>query len=212
MRRVAAVACVSEATRADLLRLTDVPEKRAYVIPQGHSPEFTRLPEHEVARIRAELGGEAIVLHVGGTQGYKNVDGAVAVVDALRRDGVDASFLHVGGSEAPVSVRRLVELYNACDVFLFPSHYEGFGLPVLEAMACGAPVVVSDAPALRELVGDAGIVAPTDGIADAVRRVLGSSELATTLRQRGIERAAPFTWARTAERYAALYAAVAEAE
>ena len=208
LRRAAVVACVSEATRADVLRLIGVPEEQVHVVPQGCGPEFTRLPEDEVARVRAELGGEAIVLHVGGVQPYKNVGAVRDVVAALRRDGVDARLVRAGGPDL-VPLWRLVELYSACDVFVFPSHYEGFGLPVLEAMACGAPVVVSEAPALTELVGDAGVVAQPTRLVDEVKNVLESRELTAVLRKRGIERAAAYTWERTVGRYLELYASVA---
>ena len=108
---------------------------------------------------------------------------------------------------------RLVELYNAADVLLFPSFYEGYGWPPLEAMACGTPVVTSDAPSLVEVVGDAGLQAPahdTGALAAAVRAVIESTELAAGLRRRGIERAAQFTWQRTIDGFAEAYALVGE--
>ncbi len=92
--------------------------------------------------------------------------------------------------------------YNACTAFAYPSLYEGFGMPVLEAMACGAPVVTSNVTSLPEVVGDAGLmVAPTDaaGLAQALGRVLGDDALRADLCRRAHERAARFTWRRTAE-------------
>ncbi len=92
--------------------------------------------------------------------------------------------------------------YNACAVFAYPSLYEGFGMPVLEAMACGAPVVASNVTSLPEVVGDAGLmVAPTDaaGLAQALKRVLSDDALRADLSRRARERAARFTWRRTAE-------------
>ena len=108
---------------------------------------------------------------------------------------------------------RLVELYNAADVLLFPSFYEGFGWPPLEAMACGTPVVVSDAPSLAEVVGGAGLAAPArdvSALVAAVRSIVETPELAETLRRRGIERAAQFTWRRTIDGFAQAYAMVEE--
>jgi glycosyltransferase involved in cell wall biosynthesis len=106
---------------------------------------------------------------------------------------------------------RLVELYNASDVLLFPSHLEGFGLPVLEAMACGTPVVASNAPSLLEVAGNAALVAaPTDvrSLSEAVASVISSRPLALELRKRGRVRAAEFAWHRTAREYAAVYESV----
>ena len=95
---------------------------------------------------------------------------------------------------------------------MFPSLYEGFGIPLLEAMACGTPVVSSDRTSLAEVVGDAGVlVDPTDpaALADAIAGVLGSPERAADLRRRGIDRAGRFTWGRCVEQTVAAYRGVA---
>lgn len=92
-------------------------------------------------------------------------------------------------------------MYNAADLFVFPSLYEGFGLPPLEAMACGTPVVTSNTSALPEVVGDAGImVDPTrvDELADAMLRILRSPDLRCEMSAKGLERARTYTWEETA--------------
>jgi glycosyltransferase involved in cell wall biosynthesis len=102
----------------------------------------------------------------------------------------------------------LPALYNLADVFVFPSFYEGFGLPPLEAMACGTPVVCSNAASLPEVVGDAALtVAPddSDGLAAAVGRMLDDPALAEDLRRRGLERARQFTWQRCSQETLAVY-------
>jgi glycosyltransferase involved in cell wall biosynthesis len=102
----------------------------------------------------------------------------------------------------------LPALYTGASVFVFPSLLEGFGLPVLEAMACGAPVVCSDTSSLPEVAGDAAVLCdPTDvsALAAAIDRVLADGDLRVTLRQRGLARAAGFTWEETARRFAQLY-------
>ncbi len=108
-----------------------------------------------------------------------------------------------------VSDARLVELYNACDVLVFPSFYEGFGLPVLEAMACGTPVAASNTPALVALADGVALFADpldVDGHTANVRSVLESPTPAA--RERGLARAASYTWERTVLQYTELYRAV----
>jgi glycosyltransferase involved in cell wall biosynthesis len=108
----------------------------------------------------------------------------------------------------PVPDADLPALYSAAEAVAFPSLYEGFGLPALEAMACGAPLIASTAPALVELAGDAALlVDPYDSgaIAAALRRVLKDAELREKLRRRGLERAAQFSWRQAAEQTLAVY-------
>jgi glycosyltransferase involved in cell wall biosynthesis len=98
--------------------------------------------------------------------------------------------------------------YNAATIFCYPSLYEGFGLPPLEAMACGVPVIVSNASALPEVVGDAGITVPpndTAALSEALRQLLADPELRLTLGDRGQARAKRFSWARAASQTAAVY-------
>jgi glycosyltransferase involved in cell wall biosynthesis len=102
----------------------------------------------------------------------------------------------------------LVALYNLAALFVFPSLYEGFGLPPLEAMACGTPVVCSHAASLPEVVGDAALMVDpydVDGLAAAMERVLRDADLRQDLRERGLARASQFTWERTARQTVAVY-------
>ncbi|MBI2953590.1 MAG: glycosyltransferase family 4 protein [Chloroflexi bacterium] len=113
----------------------------------------------------------------------------------------------------PIPDADLVALYNLADVFVYPSLYEGFGLPPLEAMACGTPVVSSNSSSLPEVVGDAGLMAPpedVEAIADAIERVVFDSALANELRARGLVKAKQFTWYRAAEKIMSVYLRAAE--
>jgi glycosyltransferase involved in cell wall biosynthesis len=107
-----------------------------------------------------------------------------------------------------VPYEDLARLYNAASCLTLPSHYEGFGLPPLEAMACGTPVVVSDRSSLPEVVGDAGLLIDPDSpeeLSAALSRILDDSELRASLRQRGLARASEFSWAKAAHQTMAVY-------
>jgi glycosyltransferase involved in cell wall biosynthesis len=236
LKKVARVICPSESTMRDLVRLRGVSPERISVVPQGVDACFRPLAEDARERLKAALPGapRRVMLHVSTGDAYKNVAGTLRVLAALRESEIDITLLRIGKPRNEIERRltaelgvegaviecgrvpedRLVELYNAADVLLFPSFYEGYGWPPLEAMACGTPVVVSDAPSLAEVVGDAGLAAPARDVAAlaaAVRSIVETPELADTLRRRGIERAAGFTWRRTIDGFARAYELVGEA-
>jgi glycosyltransferase involved in cell wall biosynthesis len=221
----------SECTGRDAVRLLDVDPGRVRVIAPGLNGNFEQARDDREAT-RARLGWVTpVLLHVGHTDFYKNLEGCLAVLARVRRRGIEARFVHVGAPLRPrqralgehLGVLRHVQevghvpfeilraIYGAADVLLFPSWYEGFGWPPLEAMASGLPVVCSNAGALPELVGDAARTAAPedmDGLADAVGEVLGDPRLAADLRARGVQRAASFRWESTAARVADVYDSV----
>ncbi len=232
LRRAAHVACVSEATRADVIELLGVDPQRTSVVPNGLARSFRPLAEDERGRVRAGLDSEArLLLHVSSGAVYKNVEGTLEVLARLRASEPRTLLLRAGAPLTEeqralaehlgvlpavrelgrVSDQRLVELYNAADAMLFPSHWEGFGWPALEALACGTPTVVSDCAPLRETVGGAALAAPAGdagALAAAVLELWSSPALRGSLRERGLQRAAEFSWPATAARYAALYEAI----
>jgi glycosyltransferase involved in cell wall biosynthesis len=235
-RRVARVVCTTEAMKADVVRLRAVPPERVSVVPNGVGDQFRPLGAAVRERVRAALGiSGPVILHVCSGQPYKNVSATLRVLAAVRSAEIDARLVRVGApltraeralcSELRVDravlelgvvpEARLVEIYNAADVLIFPSFAEGFGWPPLEAMACGTPVVTSEDPAIVEVVGDAGLHADArdvTGLAGAIRSLLSDPELARRMRALGRDRAAGFSWAATAKGYGAVYETLAQGE
>jgi glycosyltransferase involved in cell wall biosynthesis len=208
---------------------------RIQMIPLGVDPCFRpfQASERERARRRLALPEGPFLLHVGHTQPRKNLEGLLQALAILHRRGYRVPLVQVGGRPSAaqgaliaelglgeavrfwgrVDEETLVALYNLAAVLVFPSFYEGFGLPVLEAMACGTPVVAANAASLPEVVGDAGLLVDPhspEALADAIARVLDDRALADDLRVRGLERAREFTWERTAEQTMHVYTNIAE--
>jgi len=202
-RRAARVLTVSERTRSDLMELYRVPEERIVVTPFGVDPAFTP----------GGPGPHDYALLVGAVQERKNPLAALAAAEAVglplvvagpAKDADLARELKRRGARVTgyVPQDELIELYRGAACVLQTSRYEGFGLPVLEAMACGAPVVAVDEPALREVGGDAAIYASEAGLADAIRQALGERE---QRRASGIARARLFSWEAAARRTLEVY-------
>jgi glycosyltransferase involved in cell wall biosynthesis len=237
VRRADAVIAVSRHTARDLVRLLGVPEKRIHVVPNGVDPEFRPLEREEIEAFRQRRGlPERFILYVGTIEPRKNLDTLVrAYAQLVHRDPQHAVPLIIAGARGwrYEGVFALVEelgldqaihfpgfidhselplWYNAASVFVFPSLYEGFGLPVLEAMACGTPVVASRASSLPEVVGEAGLlVDPHDAeaLAEALWQALADPALREALRTQGLARAAGYSWQATAAQTAAVYQKVA---
>ncbi len=233
LRRTRALIADSEWTRNDLARLAGVSSERVHVVPLGVDERFRPGDAAARSHARQRLGlPERFGLFLSTRDLRKNLGVVLAAwPDVWRtcrlplvvagRSPREASrvyvdwfahldpgaddWLHVYG---PVDERDKPDLYRAASVFVFPSRYEGFGLDPLEAMASGVPVIAARATSLPEVVGDAGRLLPPDDPAawtDAVSAVAGDSAAATEMRERGLARAATFTWARTAERTFAVY-------
>lgn len=219
LRRADRVLCVSTSTARDVETFLGVPHDRVRVVPLGVDPDFSPQPPEVVAEVRRRLGlPERFCLFVSTIEPRKNLP---VLLDALAHLDHGLPLVLVGSTgwraraieakleRASSDVRRLGSvarrdlpaLYSAAVCLCHPAWYEGFGLPPLEAMACGTPVVVSDRSSLPEVVGDAGLlVDPADPGAwtAALERVLGDEELRDDLSRRGRARAESFTWARTA--------------
>ena len=226
--RARRVIAISESTRSDLVRLFGVPRSKVDVAYPGVSSAFRPLPAEAVSQFRAEHKlPDRFVLYVGTLQPRKNVEILVRAFAELRRAQPDLHLVLAGARGwwyetlfkliQTLDLAQVVHLpgyvpeselplwYNAAAVFAYPSSYEGFGLPVAEALACGRPVVTTTVSSLPEAGGDAALLVPpgepaalADGLARALR--LGPEELA-----RGPAHASLFTWAETAARTVATY-------
>jgi glycosyltransferase involved in cell wall biosynthesis len=208
VRRAAQVITVSERTKRDLVALYEVDPDRIVVTPNGVDPVFTPGP-----------GTHDYVLSVGAIQRRKNQLAALAaakdaglplVVAGPEKDASLAAELRAAGArlEGYVETERLVELYRGAACLVQSSSYEGFGLPVVEAMASGAPVVAVREPALLEVAGDAAVFVEEADLADGIRTALAERD---RLVAAGLERARAFSWRETAERTLAVYREILEA-
>ncbi|HST56321.1 MAG TPA: glycosyltransferase family 1 protein [Solirubrobacteraceae bacterium] len=223
VRRSHRVMADSHSTRTDLIELAGASPAQIDVVPLGlgTTRRDTPLPEAEV-RARFDLGERPVVLSLSAKRPHKNLAaliGALARIPAERRPllllpGYPTDYeaeLRVRAARAGVaadvrfpawvSAPELEGIWELAHAFVYPSLYEGFGLPVLEAMARGVPVACSNASSLPEVAGDAALLfdpADEPAIAAAMLHLLDDPTLAQTLRTRGLERAREFTWERTA--------------
>jgi glycosyltransferase involved in cell wall biosynthesis len=230
MHNARAVIADSHATKTMLERYTSVQPERIVVVPLGVSSTFRHITDPQ-STTRATAGvaeSSSVILQVATAGRYKNTTVLLETVARVKQrlpdvvlvrigvpfypDEADlAATLGIGSSIRYVGIvddSTLAAWYRAADVLVFPSLWEGFGWPPLEAMACGTPVVASNIPALAEIVGDAGILVPADdpsAVARATERVLTDPALADSLRQKGLERASQYTWTRTAAETAVVY-------
>jgi glycosyltransferase involved in cell wall biosynthesis len=233
MQRADAVIAVSENTRRDVARLMDIPAEKMTVIYEGVHSNFRPVQDkrtRERVRVTYNLPPRYL-LFFSTIEPRKNVITLLDAYAELLRRGEDVPPLVVMGRKGwlyRATLKRIQDLgltprvmltdwvestdvptiLSMADVFVFPSLYEGFGLTPLEAMACGAPVISSNASSLPEVIGDAGILLePRDvqGFADAISRVLRDDALRVDLQARGLRRAKLFTWERAARETLATY-------
>ena len=236
-RRSNCILTVSEASKRDILHLFNVAPETIVVVYNAIDSHFSVTPSEEaVARVRERYQlDHPFVLYVGNIKPHKNLVRLIEAFDELRRGELeDLKLLIIGDqiSKLP-ALRRAVHrhklhkhvrflgyladdqlaiLYRLASVFAFPSLYEGFGLPPLEAMASGTPVVTSNVSSLPEVVGGAAVLVDpydVDAIVDGLRRVLTNPTLAAEMRQKGIARAREFSWERSVAKTWAVYQQIA---
>src|SRR4051812_24115674 len=236
-QRAARVITVSEASKRDILRYFRVPESRIDVIYNAIDERFWQQPDPEdIARVRERYRlDNPFVLYAGNIKPHKNLERLIDAFHLLRQNSAmkDVQLLIIGDEISKyatlrravhrhklhkhvrffgfVSDQTLAALYRLAAVFVFPSLYEGFGLPPLEAMASGTPVITSNVSSLPEVVGDAALlIDPYDpaAIADAMRLVLSDEAFRLQLRERGLRRARHFSWERSIARVHDIYGEV----
>jgi len=221
LRQADVVIAVSRHTGDDAIRFAGVDPATITVIPEAASPVFA--PRDGAAeRVRSSLGVDGpFLLYVGALDVRKDPPGLLRAWEVVRAEGLDVPLVLAGdpGPQAPrempgtvragqVEIERLADLYSAAACFLYPSRYEGFGLPPLEAMACGCPVVTYRNSSLPAVVGK-GAMLVDDGDAAALGRaaaaILRNPGLADRLRHAGLARARAFSWRRTARETIRVY-------
>ena len=229
IRRAAAIVAPSHSTRRDLVRHLGIPEDRITVVYEGVDHTVFRPVERRVlddpyvlfvgsehprknlarllrafARVKEDGRLRTLKLVKVGSPGSGEAPFRERTVRAAREAGVEDDVVFVGRAKGD----ELAAYYSGAECLVLPSLYEGFGLPPVEAMACGCPVIVSNVTSLPEVVGDAALlVDPTDdrALAGAMRAVLDDATLRADLRARGFARAAGFTWERVARETLAVY-------
>lgn len=232
LRRAHAVITVSEASRREIIDAYGVPPEKITVIHNGLAEPFRRQAWEVGERPRSE---RPFILSVCAIIPKKNLIGILEAFAMVRAEGMPHRLVHVGprgwGYEAVqrrmrelglephvefkgvVSTEELVQFYSAADAFVFPSFHEGFGLPILEAMACGCPVITSNCSAMPEVAGEAAIlVNPHDSqsIARALHHIISDDITRRRLIERGRQRARQFSWERAAREVMRVYERVLE--
>lgn len=230
-RRADAIIAVSEATKRDLIRLYGVPAEKIAVIHEAAAPHFKPVAPEQIAAVRERYGlPDHYILRVGTIEPRKNLERLLDALQLVQHYDSTVRLVVVGskgwlyerffkklhGSElrhAVVLTGRVQDtdlpaIYSGATLLVEPSLYEGFGLPLLEAMACGTPVVCSNTSSLPEVAGDAACYFdPRDSaaMAEAIGEVWRDGSLRDTMRHNGLVRAAQFSWERTAQETLAVY-------
>jgi glycosyltransferase involved in cell wall biosynthesis len=199
------VIAVSEFTKGEIVELLGVPEERISVIPNAVGAPFTEDgPAADGDYVLAVGTLEPRKNQAGAQEAARRLDAELRVVGSRGWGGVD-----VDGWVGPVSDDELAALYRGARCLVYPSLYEGFGIPVLEAMACGTPVVTSAGGATEEVAGGAAVLVDPLDPASVVAGIEEAAARRNELRARGLERAAQFTWERVAAETRTVYEQVA---
>lgn len=239
-RRADAVITVSQSAKRDILRLTGLSGDKVHVVPEAAAPIFRRIEDaSRLQSVRKRYGlADKLILFVGTLEPRKNLPRLLRAYAQLLHAGDDShQLVCVGGfgwgyDQVRAEIERLnlegrviltgyvpyqdlPVLYSLSRVFVFPSLHEGFGLPVMEAMACGVPVITAAGSSLSEIAGAcAELVDPRseESITEALRRVLSDESLRDSLSRRGLENSRRFSWKHAARRTLEIYRRTAQAK
>jgi glycosyltransferase involved in cell wall biosynthesis len=227
-RKAELIIAVSENTKRDLINYLKIPEEKICVVYHGVNHDVFQPRDKEEARYQTGISPDTqLVLSVCSNEPRKNIETLIEAIQILRCSVPNLQLIHVGGLSSlsrhmveefnlgdcvraleNVPEDQLALLYNAADVFVFPSLYEGFGMPPLEAMASGCPVIASDRSSIPEVVGNGGIlINPRNAgfLAATIEKVLSNSDLRTDMIQKGLSRASGFTWEKCVKETFGLY-------
>lgn len=225
------VIAISECLKQDVIKYLKIPEEKIKVIYNGKAERFEPLNRKEIAEVKRKYDLDfPFILYVGVLQPRKNIPNIIKAYYKLKRDGTKHKLVIAGGKgwqykeifeiveklnlqkdvifTGHIPDEDLPRLYNAADLFVFPSVYEAFGLPPLEAMACGTPVITSNIGAFPEVVGAAGIMVDpydVDGLAKAMHEVLNNDGLRADMIKNGLEKAKLFSWEKCAKEVLEVY-------
>ncbi|MFN8377213.1 MAG: glycosyltransferase family 1 protein [Anaerolineae bacterium] len=229
--RVSQVVTVSECSRRDIARYLKVPRDRITAIPLAANPAFTPAPQADIDRVRRAYSlPDPYVLYLGSVEARKNIQRVFEAIAIMSAQDITVNLVVTGEMKwqyagildaldqhhirdrvrftGYIPEADLPALYTGARAFVFPSLYEGFGLPVLEAMACGTPVITSNTASLPEVAGDAALlVNPLDAqsLASGLERVIADDLLHDSLSAAGLERARQFSWDQTARQTQLIY-------
>ena len=234
VKRAKAVITISESTRRDVINLLNAPPERVHTIYCGVDASFRPLPQAEIDAFKSAHNlPDTFVLYLGTLEPRKNVDGLIRAYARWRQRDPAAPPLVVAGGKGwyysqifelaqSLNLTNAVHFpgyipqeamnlwYNAATLFVYPSYFEGFGLPVLEAMACGTPVITSNVSSLPEVAGSAALLVDPvnmEQLSEALADVMRHPDLRQAMAEQGLVRAATFNWQETAQETVNIYLA-----
>jgi glycosyltransferase involved in cell wall biosynthesis len=201
------VIAVSEATKKDLLEISNIPAEKITVIYEAAAEQFKVQDKKKVEGFRKKMNlPDKFILSIGGVGERRNLK-------RVKEAAKDYSLVISGETIPPLPQEEVPLLYSAATILLYPSFYEGFGLPVLEAMSCGIPVITSGVSSLPEVGGKAAVFVDPHSVEDitqAVKDVMEDNDLRKRLIKQGLEQAKKFSWKKCAEETVNVYQEVAD--